>query len=1479
MLGKISRIFFKSVGLLFVALIILCFALYFAIQSFAFQTWLAQRVSAYLSGQMNTEIKIDKIAIRFFKNAELKGLMIKDQKGDTLFAGDLGLAIHTFDYKKKKIYFNDIRILNAVSRIKLAKNDSNYNYQFIADYFKSDNNSDTAPSNWNIRIKKITLQNVCFAYKNLNDTVKLPNNINYNNLELSAVNGQILYPIIAKDKFIFEIKNLSLKEKSGFHLKELTAGIHLSSRQLQAEHLRLETDKTLIKANLYFNYGHWQDYTDFINKIHIVSKFEDSTKLNFGDIAYFAPALNKFNEELQFSGHISGTVSDFNLKKFKLKYRDYTQFKGNLSLTGLPDLSNSFLHFEAKVLSTNYKDLVQFPIMNGEQTTYLNLPPSIQKLGTTSYKGKFDGLLNDFTTYGIFTSELGLIDSKLSIQLGDKNKNIHYQGKISTEYFDLGKLLGLNDFNAISMNMELKGEGLDLNSINSEAKGHIDNIQIQGYNYSKIKLNGSLNEKVFNGYFSCLDTNANFDFNGSVNFKRQVPEMYFISSINRLNLNKLHLTSLLDSGEFSSQLFINISGDNIDKLSGQINFDNSVYKTKTKTYKLNRFNLDLNQTADTKSITLKSAYFNANIAGQYKLGDFGIAAQNILAQYYPSYFKIEKLNKIISDQFTFDINIKDFQTIHDLLLPDLMLSKGSRISGNFNALNQKLNLDFTSTLLSFKLFDIRQLNLKLNQIDKAVVCDVNAESVKVGDSVGVEQLMVNLKSLDQFLSYQLNWDNHHVPLSNGLLKGRIIFDKLQTALYNDSLRICINDSVWKQENLSALSFGKNGLAIQKLEVSHNNQSIGVNGEFSIHENDSLQFKVNHINLAQFNPILKLFHAKVEGEMNGYLYLSQPNNHFAIDGNVNLQRLKMNDNLVGELSLSSTYNTKNKYLNLHGFTSLGLQDEFGNQIKNIAFNGNYFLDNRPDCIDIDLIANPANIKLLNPILTDILTIKNGYLSGKLKIHGSPENLLLDGKLRLFNTELKVDYTNVVYNVSGDIEVMPDQIRFSDILLREKGTKAAAQGTVNGNIFHTKFKKVQLDYDINYKNMLVLNTTEKENSFYYGRIYSSGRAGIYGYLNNLSMQIFDTTTKNSRFVMQLDGPNEIEDDDFVHFVKKDTNKVKKELDFTGFNLDLSISATPNASVQIILDKQNGDMLNAQGQGNINLKINTLGKFEMTGDYLITNGDYLFTLEHVINKKFDIEAGSSISWNGDPLNADINVATSYKQRASVAALLNDTTGVYKSRYAVDCKLLLSGKLFSPMINFAFDFPNIDATAKARINNVLSDEGELNRQVFSFLLFRSFVTPQVFNANGGGVTAAAASTSSELLSNRISGFLNSYFGGLPGLRDLQLGLNYRPGSQNTKESVDLALSKQFLNNKMSVDGNFGMNNTQAGNSGNFIGDVTIDYKLTDDGRYKLTGFNRTNTSAQITTAGGPYTQGFGFFYRREFNSLRDFMNRNKMK
>jgi hypothetical protein len=606
---------------------------------------------------------------------------------------------------------------------------------------------------------------------------------------------------------------------------------------------------------------------------------------------------------------------------------------------------------------------------------------------------------------------------------------------------------------------------------------------------------------------------------------------------------------------------------------------------------------------------------------------------------------------------------------------------------------------------------------------------------------------------------------------------------------------------------------------------------------------------------------------LKGFLTGDMQLQIIDKQLAADGNLNFDKFIINNNNLGILSVKSKYDPFKKSLNLDGYTSLGSDILLGTTQKNISFEGNYYFDNREESIDIDFKASPANLNIINPYLEGILSMKYAYVKGSGKVHGNPNNVKIDGKLNLFKSEVKVDYTNVIYNITGDIEISPDQIRFVDLLLSEKNLKASPQGTLNGNLFHDKFSKMQLDYSLYYNNMLVLNTNEKLNKTFYGKMYGNGHLDIYGFLNNLHMIVSYESTKNSKFFLPLDGPNEIENSDFIKFVKKDT-VMQIEEKISGFDLDMNVVVNPELQTKIILDKKTGDVITAQGNGNINLKISTLGKFDMVGDYFFTNGNYNFTLENLINKKFDIEPGSVISWAGDPLNAQIDIVTSYKQKASVAPLLNNSED--KGRYAVDCQLLIGNKLLEPSINFKIDFPTLDPSLKSRISNVLSDDVELNRQVFSFLLFRNFVTPAVFSGGGGVVNAgsAAASTGSEMLSNNLSNFLNSTVGNLTGIKDLQLGLNYRTKDAVTGQAVDLALSKQFLNNRVTVDGNFGVNNNPQARNG-LIGDVNVEYKLSEDGRYRIKGFNRTNDNTQLTTLGGQYSQGIGIFYREEFETI----------
>jgi len=1475
MLRKITRILLKTTSILLLLFIIFGIVLYFALQSHTFQTWLGKKVGIYMTGELKAKVSIDKIKLDFFTKAHLEGLLITDQHKDTLLKGNVMVDIQNLDLNQQKLAFRKINLKDVSVKLLKYPNDSTLNFQFIIDYFEN-NKIDTTEKKkgWEINYGDIYLDNLSFIYKDRNADTTVSNNMNFNNLSFKNTYGKISDLKIDNDIISAGIRGLSTNEQCGFVLSNLTTVAKASNKGIVLNRAYIKTPQTNIKGFISFKSGDWSDYSEFMNNIKINTQLEN-TYICFKDVAYFAKELNGLDETITLSGQIKGYITDINLVNFNLKYRDFTEFHGNLTITGLPDFSTSFLQGDAKIISTNYFDLTQIPTYPFNEGKKLELPVQLKQLGTTSYRGKFNGFMRDFSTKGEFVTALGNIGTDLGVTLGEEPNDIRYRGKIKTENFNIGALAGMKDLKNLTLNVAIKGRGVTMNNVDAEIEGQIVNLDYNNYDYKNIELSGKFKEKVFKGILISKDPNADFDFDGKISFKNKIPEMDFISTVNKLDLKKLHFTKI--ESKLSTQILIVLKGDNVNNLTGDINFDNTIYTNSEKEFKFSTFDLKLDQATADKVIRLNTSYFNFDVDGRFNITNLPLAFNHFLSSYYPAFVTKIKTKTPPTDALKFTLKIKKFNVISELFIKNLMVSPNTVFGGDFDVTKNLFNISLNSDSIRYGAMkfsnDVIESYSKNNKINLVFKCS----DIQLTDSIKLQNYFMYFVSKDQETKYNLEWNNKTTPNNTGKIAGKVNFSNSLASLSFDKFFITAKDSTWNLATSAPVVIDTSGrVVVNPLLFVNGNQNIGIAGVFSNLPSDSLVLNTSQVVLEQFNPLLQSIKLKLEGVLNGKVTTFNSKG-FAFSSDLNFSKFKINNNALGLVVVNTNYNAAEKNIFVDGYSSLGVPDLFGNQTKNIAFKGFYYLDKKEESIDIDFTASPANLKLLNPFMEGILTINNALVTGGGKVHGSPDNIKVDGKLKLYNSEIKVDYTNVTYNMTGEVEIMPDQIRFTDLTMKEKGLKGAPSGTINGNIFHENFSKIQLDYDVSYRNMLVLNTTEKENKTFYGKLYGTGNIGLWGFLNNLHMRVIDTTNKNSKFILPLDGPAEVEESDFIHFVKKDTTKNKKDDRLTGFELEMFVNVTADQQSQIILDKKTGDILNVAGLGDLTLKINTLGKFEMLGDYYITNGDYRFTLENVINKKFDIDAGSSISWSGDPLGADINIITNYRQRASVAPLLNDTTGQYKGRVPVDCRLKITGKLFSPNIKFGVDFPSIDATARSRIDNLLSDEAELNRQVFSFLLFRSFVTPQIYNANGGGVTAgnAAASTGSEMLSNQVSSFLNSYVGNLTGLNDLNLGLNYRPGTQSNSEAVDLALSKQLFNNKVSVEGNFGVNSSQANKNSSGIIDVNIEYKLTDDGRYRLKGFNRSNDNTQITTTGGPYTQGIGLFYREEFDTFGELFKR----
>jgi hypothetical protein len=255
--------------------------------------------------------------------------------------------------------------------------------------------------------------------------------------------------------------------------------------------------------------------------------------------------------------------------------------------------------------------------------------------------------------------------------------------------------------------------------------------------------------------------------------------------------------------------------------------------------------------------------------------------------------------------------------------------------------------------------------------------------------------------------------------------------------------------------------------------------------------------------------------------------------------------------------------------------------------------------------------------------------------------------------------------------------------------------------------------------------------------------------------------------------------------------------------------------------------------------------------------------------VSKRFDIAQGSSIKWDGDISKADVNIIANYKTKTSLSGLgitmLDPSSSDQKVNVVV--RIYMTNDLFNPDLRFSVAFPNLDEQTKQTVYAVLdtNDMALMNQQAISLLVLNSFTYT--------GSTGSSPINSTAILTNSLSNMLSSIS------NDFDIGINYIPGDDVSSEEIEVALSTQLFNDRLLIDGNFGVPTAKSSQqTSSIVGDVVIEYKLTPDGRFRIKAFNRSN-DVSILQNDVPYTQGVGVFYRKEFNDLHELVTPVKGK
>lgn len=1448
----------------------------------AIQTKVVQYAAAQLSKKTGTPLNLRYVYLDAFTNLTLEGLYAEDLEGDTLLY--IGSLKADFSLQWKPLVF-DLKIVGIDSLsmfLKKYKDPREYNIDYILAHLSSSEKDTTSSEGLEIEFifGDLQISNSTFYYHDYKWPAKERLIFDENRLAVYHINGRFHGLTFSGDTIFTRIENLSGNERSGLELKNLTADVSLCPTKTHLRNASILTAHSDVKGDIAFLTDSFPDFQDFITHVRWDADF-DTSLVSFIDINYFARSFDGITDKVRLKTQVKGTVENFKARNLFASFHSGTIIKGHLDMKGLPEIDDTYLYLDARELITRKKSLESLHYIFGEDSTF-RIPDNFYQLGLVHYKGILSGFINDMVAYGNFRTDLGNLRTDVSFRYDEKRDITAYEGRMRAENFHMGKFFYLNpELKHVSFDAQIKGSGLSLENVDANFNGSIFSLHLHNYTYHNIKADAHIKNQLFDGKLSINDPNLKLDFNGQVNFSGKVPEMDFTANLTHAKLGKLKLYNMQDTlSNLSTTARINLTGSHIDNLQGNIELLQTFYSDSDDKLHINAIDFFVDETGKEKVMIFTSDVLDAEIQGKFNLSTLPVSISHFLSAYLPGKFNPSTDASKLNEDFRFNISFIDPEDLLHAATGFIRVGSNSSLSGRFSLRDNDFQVKGFLTYLEIYDTKIYQSLLTGKAIDSTIYFNMGSKKFAISENLYIENFNLNNEITHNKIQTNINWENNTTQANKGNLNVDFSFTESHRikGRFNDSY-MYISDTLWKINEANTIHIDSALVKIENFSIKSNSSALIADGALSNKPNQQVDIVVQNINLDYLNTFIIQRDAQLGGILNGTISVSGLQQTPRLGGDVSIVDLSLNNTLLGNGILKTDWNADSRILSMKGNFKRG-------SIPVLDFNGNIFPGKSGEELSLLVNMNKTELSLLEPFARDIFSDITGYVSGSIGLYGSLKNPITDGSLTLEKVSFKTDYLNTRYELQGKPKVVfeSDMIYMNNAhLIDERGNKAF----VNATVFHENFEKITYDIGIFSKNFMFLNTTLAQNDLYYGTAMLSGIVNISGHDELVLIDAVVKTEKGTFFNIPLDGPEEVSEYGFITFAStKDTMQVNKQTStaMEGVTLSLDLNVTSDAEVKIIFDEKVGDIMRGRGAGNIRMGISSNGDFTMYGDYVVEEGDYLFTLQNIINKKFVVERGGRIRWNGSPYDAEIDLNAVYKLRASLQDIIRDSSDVYKKRVPVDVRMRLYNNLMQPDIDFDIHLPGVDENTRQRVRSVLyvnnaeTNNQEMSRQVFSLLVLNRFLTPSGLDptvSNNADNPNFGAQSSSELLSNQISNWLSQIS------NQFDVGFSYRPGTELTNDEVELALSTQIFNDRVVLDGNVGyLNSSQvAGNSNNLVSDFAIEYKVTPDGKLRVKAFNRSNVN-NFMLNNAPYTQGAGFFYRKEFDRFGDlFIRKRKNK
>ena len=1419
------------------------------------QTKIGSYVTDMLNTDYKTDIRVEQVAVSIFGGVKLKNVLIKDHHKDTLIYSE---RIKTNILSFKQMYngdliFGDIRLEGLIFNLKTYKKEKESNINVFIALFETGKPS---TKKFLLKAKNVYFTKTRFILTDENRAI--PKDVDFTKLDASLSNFLIHGPDVSA-----KINKMSFKDHRGMFVENLTSKFVYTKKNILLDNLDLKTKYSTLKGNVGLYYGD-KDFSDFNNRVEFKA-LGTVASISSNDIRYFYKELGR-DKTFNLKANIEGTLNNLTIEKLVLVDNRDSRIVGNIIFKNLFGKKGEDFYMKGNFtkLNSNYDDLTTIlPNVLGKA-----LPTSLQKLGQFNIVGEVEITPQTLLTDVFMTTALGNVKAILSMDSINNIDNSSYFGNVVMDNFNLGKLINRKDFGIVSFDMDVDGKGLTMKNLKTKIYGKITKFHYNKYTYSNIEVNGNLKSPLYEGKAIINDPNLFMDFDGIFDLSGKEIRYDFRANIDYANLNKLNFRK--DSiSIFKGDIKMNIAGNSLDNLSGTINVSETSYQNQNDNYIFDDFTLtstfDENRV---RTITINSPdIINGKVVGKFQFNQIVKILENSVGSLYTNYTP----NKVKKGQFL-RFNFSIYNKIIEIFYPGIEVGANTFVRGNINSDNDEFKLNFSSP--NIKAFEnyFDKINISIDNKNPLYNAYVEMDSIKtkyykvsdfsvinvtMKDTLFVRSEFKGGKKGDDF--YNLNF-YHTIDKNN----SNVVGIKKSELKFKDYLWF-LNENENDQNKIVFDKKFKN-FSIDNIIMSHENQKIELLGTLKDSTYKDLNLNFQNVDLSKIVPAIDSL--KVAGNLDGNINFKQDKKIYQPTSSLRIDNLNINDIALGNLNIDVEGDDSFRNFNV----TSSLENE---NVESFIAEGAFSIENKETVMDLQLRFNEFNLAAFSPLGGSVISNIRGLISGTTNISGTFAKPDINGRLFLENAGLGVPYLNTDYRFKENsiIDLSENQFIFQNATLVD--TKHNTEGKLNGTIKHKNFSKWDLDLKIDSNRLLVLDTKDSDDAAYYGTAFIDGNAVISGPTNSLFIGVEAKSESGTNIKIPINNSESTGTKNFMHFLSpKEKLNIEKGLasgikNYNGLELKFELDITPQAEIEVILDRATGHGMLGRGNGILLLEINTLGKFNMTGDFIVDKGSsYNFKYKGLIDKKFDVKKNSYISWDGDPMRARLNLEATYKTNANPAVLLENPS--VNRKVPVEVDISITGSLSNPEPDFAIDFPTVSSVLRSEIDTKLSDKDIRQTQALTLLATGGFLSNEGVNQNAF----------TKNLFETATGIFDDIF------QDpddkLKVGIDVvtadrTPGIESAG-SVGFTISTQ-INERITVNGKVGVP-VGGVNESAIVGNVEFQYRVNEDGTMNLRFFNRENDINYLGEGIG-YTQGIGITYEVDFDTFSELVNKifNKKK